>query len=211
MRKWFTNQVKIDDASVAANKEADKLRSMNDAVMRRYMKEVGQEVNDPARLEAVYGAAFSLGETKKQAQTVALTATSMLRVPNCEVTLVYPDRQVSMAAVNDYRIVDPGVGNLTYEDSWCKHVIGTGREFAVDDSGKHSLVCNTTLTTAAGIGSYLGVPISHSNGIIIGVLCVFDHVKRDWGAADVAILSQLSFVLTRTMESARSGGTHAAS
>lgn len=200
MRRWFANKVHIDVASVQDNKSTDKLRRLNEEVMRRYQREVSTEVGDPTRLAAVYGSAFSTGTARQQAHTVALTATSMLKVPNCEVTVVYPDRQESVAAVNNYAVIDPGIGNLSYEDSWCKNVIATGREFAVDNAGEHTLVCDTTLTTEGGVGSYLGVPIADRTGIIIGVLCVFDSIPRDWTPADVSMLSQLSFVLTRAME-----------
>ncbi len=106
--------------------------------------------------------------------------------------------KVALASVRGGVVDEPGY--LSLDDSYCKHVIATGREFAVDRSNAHPLVCNTMLATTEQVVSYLGVPIASRDGIIVGVLCVHTTDEREWSTADVSMLTQLSFVLTRALE-----------
>lgn len=197
MKTWFGSKT---ITPTEFETQQNKLRRMSAEVVHRYHREVSAEVSDPHRLAAVYGASFSCAGARRQAETVALMATSMLKVPHCEVTLVWPDRQEAVAAVNDYAITRPG-DDLPYEESYCKNVIATGREFSVENAIDHPLVCDTKLATTGAICSYLGVPVANKDGVIVGVLCVYDTIERDWRGGDVSLLTQLSFVLTRAMDS----------
>lgn len=173
-----------------------KLQRLSGDVLSRYRAELDVEVHDQERLRAVYGSGFADAGTVRQAQTVALMATSLLKVPNSAVTIVLADTQQFIAEVQNFEVVPAGATPI--EDSYCQHVIGTGREFAVSDSQAHPLVCDTTFAKAGQIVSYLGVPIANPHAVIVGVLCVYDGIERNWTSADVALLTQLSLVLTRS-------------
>jgi GAF domain-containing protein len=197
MKRWFgAKAVQLEEFET----QQSKLAKMSREVFDRYQATLKQEVADPARLEAVYGSAFANADSKRQAQVVALMASSMLSVPNAMITLILPDRQVRVANVVNGQ-VDTDLADDKIEESFCKHVIGTGRELAIDRSGEHALVCDTRFARSGEITSYLGVPIANTEGIIVGVLCVFDSAERDWGVGDVGLLTQLSVVLTRALGS----------
>lgn len=197
MKKWWGN-TKTPVTTPQFETQQQKLSRMSEEVVRRYQREMSREINDPDRLAAVYGSAFATGDAVKQARTVCLMAASMLKVPNSDVQLVWPDRQESVASVRDYLPADTCTAPIT--DSWCKHVIATGREVAVEEGNAHPLVCDTSFARQGLITSYLGVPVANREGVIIGVLCVHTPEHREWGIADVSMLTQLSVVLTRAMQ-----------
>lgn len=176
--------------------QQQKLARLSGDVLARYRTELDAELNDPDRLAAVYGSGFAESSTMKQAEVVALMASQMLNVPNSQINVMMPGKQTGIAAVADGIIVDTLESDGS--DSFCQHVIGTGREVAVQDSTAHPLVCDTKWARNGQVVSYLGVPIANQKAVIIGVLCVFDNTFREWCAADVSMLTQLSMVLTRT-------------
>ena len=180
----------------AFESQQDKLQRMSEAVLTRYHRELNAEISDPARLTAVYGASFANANIRQQAEAVAMMASQMLRVPNARVSVITAEAQESIAVVENAKIASDVV---PLEDSWCKHVIGTGREMAVRDASTHPLVCDTEYARNGSIVSYLGVPVANPDGVIVGVLCVYDDKHRDWQISDVGMLTQLSFVLTRAM------------
>jgi GAF domain-containing protein len=179
--------------------QQQKLARLSGEVLERHRREIDREVEDSARLKVMYGSAFMSGGAKRQAQTVCLMATQMLNVPNSALTIVQPDRQEFIAQVRRGEILDEQASSAI-GDSYCRQVIGTGREFAVEKSAEHPLVCDSSFARGGEIVSYLGVPVANRSAIIVGVLCVWDEVERSWTAADVSILTQLSLVLTRSAE-----------
>lgn len=196
MRRWFGATKPLPPMQFET--QQSRLEKMSREVFDRYHVALDKELAEPQRLEAVYGSAFANADSKRQAEVVALMASSMLSVPNAMITLILPDRQVRVASVVN-GVVDQNLDDDPIEDSFCKHVIGTGRELAIDRSGTHALVCDTRFARSGEITSYLGVPVANTEGIIVGVLCVFTSQERDWGVGDVSLLTQLSVVLTRAL------------
>lgn len=172
----------------------DRLSRLSGEMLTRYRKELKAEVTDPQRLAQVYGSEFASAGVRSQAQSVAAMAASMVKAPSAMINVVTANEQETIAKVGAEAV--PAV--IDAEDAFCSHVIGTGREFAVDDSGTHPLVCDTRYARGGEIISYLGVPIERS-GYIVGVLCVADDKVRTWSTADVSILTQLAAVLTRAL------------
>jgi GAF domain-containing protein len=175
-----------------------KLARLSGDVLRNYQESLGEEIHDRERLAQTYGAAFLEAGHHRQAEVVATMACQMLNVPNAQVNVILEDRQVTIARVSHGHTLPCEQTPLPH--SFCQHVIGTGHEFSVENARDHNLVCDTRFARGGDIVSYLGVPIANRKRIIIGVLCVFDDVERNWGPAEVGILTQLSLVLTRTTE-----------
>ncbi len=194
MKLWFA---KTPLKQPEFENQQDKLRRMSEEVIRQYQTDVDREVSDPDRLAAMYGSGFMSADLKRQAEVVAVMASQMLKVPNADVSAVMPGVHQALASVRDGEVIEPGSQGL--DDSMCKNVIATGREMAVELAQNHPLVCNTEWATSGAIVAYLGVPVASHEGIIVGVLCVHSPHKREWKTADVSVLTQLSFVLTRAM------------
>lgn len=171
---------------------------MSGDVLKRYLKELGAEISDPARLAAVYGAGFADADVRRQAEVVCKMATSMVEVANAAINVVGTQTQESVALVLDGQIINEQ-GSYPFRESFCKHVIATGRELAVEDALEHPLVCNTNTALDGVAVSYLGVPVANRAGVIVGSLCVWAGERREWTTADVGMLTQLSMVLTRAL------------
>lgn len=186
--------------------QQEHLRKLSGDVLRRYLKELNAEVNDPDRLRAVYGAGFADADFRAQAETVARLATQMLHVPNAAVNVVSDEAQDSVALVQNEQIQTEQL-HLPLRESYCKYVIATGREMSVENALQHPLVCDTHLAVDGLAISYLGVPIAAKDKIIVGSLCVFEARERQWSAADVGMLTQLSMVLTRALPDVSTAST----
>jgi GAF domain-containing protein len=70
---------------------------------------------------------------------------------------------------------------------------GGGEPFRVTDAKTHPLVCD--LKATRGIGSYLGMPVTFA-GFVLGALCVWNALPRDWSDAEAASLTTLAAELT---------------
>lgn len=176
-----------------------KLRRLSGEVLKRYQRELEVEVRDPQLLAETYGKAFASSDARRQAEVVAEMATQMLGVPNAMVNVMNPDKgiQDSIAYIHDDKV--EAMSPALIQDSYCQHVIGTGRPLAVEDAMNHPLVCDSVLAREGIVVSYLGVPVASRGGMIVGSLCVYEATQRDWKTADVGMLTQLSMVLTRSL------------
>ena len=68
------------------------------------------------------------------------------------------------------------------EDSLCGVTLAYGDHLVVPDAQTHPWVRDLAPVTSGSIGSYLGVPMRHSDGTLVGVLCVFDVRRSEWGS-----------------------------
>ena len=66
------------------------------------------------------------------------------------------------------------------QDSLCAVTLASGEHLVVPDAQAHPWVRDLTPVTSGAIGSYLGVPMRHSDGTLVGVLCVFDVRPSEW-------------------------------
>ena len=79
------------------------------------------------------------------------------------------------------------------EDSLCSVAAATGdAAFAVPDVTADHRFAHIDPIAAGEVGAYLGTPLTVDGGAVVGVLCVFDPVPRDWTDSDVATLRQLA-------------------
>ena len=61
------------------------------------------------------------------------------------------------------------------------------REAALDERVRH-----LPPVTSGAVGAYLGVPLTTSEGHLVGALCVYDERPRDWRRRDVTTLERLA-------------------
>ncbi len=191
--RWFRRGQDEAKAQDEFESHQERLSRLTGEVLSRYQREMNSKISEPGRLAEVYGTEFASADFRRQAQGICNLAASILNVPNAMINVVTADKQETVATYGQFSL-----GTSSVEDSYCKNVIGTGREFAVSDAHDHALVCDTSWAREGSLISYLGVPIV-KNDWIVGVLCVFDDEPRDWGVADVGILTQLSAVLSRAI------------
>ncbi len=77
---------------------------------------------------------------------------------------------------------------LSRAESFCTHVIDSGKTFALEDATAHPAFSNSLLVQQYGIQSYLGVPLITSEGCCIGTLAVMGLRPHTFTQQEVAFL-----------------------
>jgi diguanylate cyclase (GGDEF)-like protein len=144
-------------------------------------------LSDPRRLAAL--AESGLVDTPPEAafDRVTRLVAETLHVPVALFTLVTPQRQVFKSSV--------GVGELRetpLSHSFCRHVVDSGAPLEVVDARTHPKVRDNPAIEDFGIVSYLGMPLTTSDGVRLGALCAIDHEPRQWTGRDHGVLEDLA-------------------
>lgn len=84
--------------------------------------------------------------------------------------------------------------------SFCRYVVEGGAPFVVEDAVADPRVSLNPAVTEYGIASYLGMPISTSDGYILGSLCAVGTSPRTWSEDDLKNLSDLADAVCREIE-----------
>lgn len=120
------------------------------------------------------------------------TAASLLKIPICSLGIMIDDEYQIKSA---YGLSALGLSSdlvrtrkISRHDSFAVHVIDSSNCLIVENAGNDSFFSTSILTQHYHIMSYLGVPITVSNGQCIGCLEVFDLQPRQFSQSDVDIL-----------------------
>lgn len=76
-------------------------------------------------------------------------------------------------------------------DSLCSVTLAADAPVPIADAVTDERVRHLPPVTSGTVGAYLGVPLK-VHGHLVGALCVFDPLVRQWSPADVALLEQLT-------------------
>ncbi|MBE9064394.1 GAF domain-containing sensor histidine kinase [cf. Phormidesmis sp. LEGE 11477] len=78
--------------------------------------------------------------------------------------------------------------SLPRQESFCTHVIDSGKTFALADTTAHPAFSRSLLVQHYGIQSYLGVPLITTEGCCIGTLAVMDLLPHQFTQQEIALL-----------------------
>ena len=117
----------------------------------------------------------------------ALAARTM-RTPVAMVSLLRNDAQIVKGL--DGTLPEPWQSErrTPFKASLCQHVQATGKPLMVHDASEHPLVRDNPTVTQLGVRAYLGVPLTTTDGYVLGAFCVIDYQPRDWTAEDEDLL-----------------------
>jgi GAF domain-containing protein len=126
-------------------------------------------------------------------------ACRMLHAPVGLVSLVDTDRQFFKACIG---LPEPLATErqTPLSHSFCKHVVGTGKPLVVDDARMNPLVQMNPAIQLMGIAAYAGIPLTTSDGHVIGSFCVIDSRPRTWSYEDVETLQELATCVMHEVE-----------
>jgi GAF domain-containing protein len=126
-------------------------------------------------------------------------ACRMLHAPIGLVSLVDSDRQFFKACVG---LPEPIATErqTPLSHSVCKHVVGSGKPLVIDDARANPLVQMNPAITLMGIGAYAGIPLTTSDGHVVGSFCVIDSRPRTWSYEDVETLQELATCVMHEVE-----------
>ncbi|SNS61025.1 PAS domain S-box-containing protein [Geodermatophilus pulveris] len=80
---------------------------------------------------------------------------------------------------------------------------------AISDARADERVGHLPTVVAGQVVAYLGVPLTDGGGHVVGTLCVFGPVPREWSETDVATLRQLAASVVTELEYAALTGEYA--
>ncbi len=119
-----------------------------------------------------------------------------------------PVSLVSMVAA-DYQFFKSQVGlpapwsedrRTPLSHSFCQHVVATNEPLIITDAREHELVKDNQAIPDLDVIGYLGMPLTMQDGKRLGSFCVIDSEPREWTDTEVAIMQELSEILTREID-----------
>ena len=117
--------------------------------------------------------------------------TRVLGLPVALVTLVDRDRQFFKSCVG---LPEPWASRreTPLSHSFCQHTVTTGAELVIDDARQHPELRGNLAVPDLGIVAYAGIPLTTSDGWVLGSFCAIDTKPRRWSADDLATLRDLA-------------------
>lgn len=115
---------------------------------------------------------------------------------NCPVALVSileEDRQVFIAHLGlPEKWADAAETPLTH--SFCQHVVQDKQPLIIGDATVHDLVRDNLAIKDLGVISYMGVPVTMPDGLVIGALAAIDGEPRTWTNNELELLRRIGKV-----------------
>ncbi len=121
------------------------------------------------------------------------------RCPVAVLSILDEDRQVFIAHLGLPGPWDE-IGETPLTHSFCQHVVDGNRPLIVPDATLHDLVRNNLAIPDLGVISYLGVPVTLPDGMVIGALAAIDGQPRDWSQEDLQLLNRFGRVACNQIE-----------
>lgn len=123
---------------------------------------------------------------------VTQTVSRLLAMPICILSVVDAEVQrfKSVVGLSSLGLMNQlaAARSISRQESFCTHVIDSGRTFALEDAAAHPAFSRSLLVQQYGIHAYLGVPLITTEGSCIGTLAVMDLLPHRFTQQEVAFL-----------------------
>ncbi|MFD3471434.1 SpoIIE family protein phosphatase [Streptomyces sp. NPDC058682] len=115
----------------------------------------------------------------------------LLHVPVAFLSLVEKDRQILPGLMG---LPEPWATSrvLPLSHSLCRYVVASGQPLVVPDARADDRFRTHPAVTALGPVAYAGMPVTDTDGIVLGSLCAIDHEPRTWGDDELSDLENLA-------------------
>ncbi|WP_257461406.1 sensor histidine kinase [Archangium lipolyticum] len=162
-------------------------------------REVQCAVLRDRRLAALRSTALLDTPAEEAFDRLARLATRVIGAPVGLVTLVAEDRQFFKSCVG---LPAPwcDVRQTPLTHSFCMHVVATGEPLLIEDARQHPVLRENLAIDQLGVVAYAGVPLTASEGEVIGTFCVIDTRPRVWTDGDLHILLELALSVMTEIE-----------
>lgn len=145
----------------------------------------------PDRLVALGRTGLMAGAADSVLDGIASAARRVLRAPIALVSLVDHERHVLACSLG---LPEPWArrGGLPLSHSFCRHVVVRQSPLVVEDARRHPELRHNLAVRDIGVVAYLGIPLVTHEGMVLGTLCVIDHVPRAWSREQIDLLADLA-------------------
>ncbi len=120
------------------------------------------------------------------------TVSRLLAMPICLLSIFDTDWQrfKSVVGLSSLGLMNQlaAARSMPRSESFCTHVIDSGKTFALTDTTAHPAFSRSLLVQQYGIQSYLGVPLMTSEGCCIGTLAIMDLLPHQFTQQEIAFL-----------------------
>ena len=149
------------------------------------------ELSDPARVEALHSLGLVDGAPVEGFERLSHLAAAALGAPTSVVSLVEPERQVFAGATG---LPEPwaSLRQTPIDHAVCGLVVVLGEVVEIDDGAGHPWLEDSPAVTEFGVRAYLGAPVRHPDGHVLGGMCVMDHDARQWTQEDVTRIEEFA-------------------
>ncbi|MDT0278004.1 GAF domain-containing protein [Blastococcus goldschmidtiae] len=116
---------------------------------------------------------------------------AQLDVPVALVTMVSVDEQVFPGAPG---LPEPwqSTRRTPLSHSFCQHVVRSAAPLLIPDARTDPLVADNLAIPDLHVVAYAGVPITDTDGTLVGSLCAIDSRPRQWSDEDLSVLTDLA-------------------
>jgi serine phosphatase RsbU (regulator of sigma subunit) len=143
------------------------------------------------RLDALRRTGLLDGPPSASFDRLTRLATELLDVPVALVSLVDADRQFFASCVGLPADVT-AERQTPLSHSFCAHVVDRGDALVISDAREHPVLRDNLAIADLNVIAYLGIPISHPDGTVIGSFCAIDGEPRDWSERDIELMRDLA-------------------
>ncbi|MGB3291387.1 MAG: GAF domain-containing sensor histidine kinase [Phormidesmis sp.] len=120
------------------------------------------------------------------------TVSRLLAMPICLLSVVDADTQrfKSVVGLSSLGLMNQlaTARSIPRAESFCTHVIDSGKTFALADATAHPAFSRSLLVQQYGIQAYLGVPLITTEGCCIGTLAIMDLLPHQFTQQEIAFL-----------------------
>lgn len=150
-----------------------------------------QVIQNPDRLAVLRSLELLDTPAEEAFDRLTRLASKIVKAPVSLVSLVDADRQFFKSFVG---VIEPWASRreTPLSHAFCQHVVASGEPLIVEDATQHPLVHDNLAIEELKIVSYLGMPLSSSDGYDLGSFCVIDDHPRAWTPAEIEIVRELA-------------------
>ncbi|MGH3318980.1 MAG: SpoIIE family protein phosphatase [Streptosporangiaceae bacterium] len=148
-------------------------------------------LSSPRRLAALDGTAIMDTPPAEAFDRLVRLALRALDAPNGLIAFVDAERQFFKSRVGVLGGPDPP-RVLPLGWGFCPFTMATTRALVIPDAREDPVWAGNPVVRHKGVVAYLGVPLTDSEGQVLGTMCVLDHQPRRWTDGQVEILRGLA-------------------
>jgi diguanylate cyclase (GGDEF)-like protein len=151
--------------------------------------------DEPGRISALQRLCILDTCSEEQFDGITSLVTAVLDVPIAAVSLIDVDRQWFKS------IKGISVTETPRSLSFCDHTIRGNRPLNIEDARLDTRFCHNELVTSEPfIRSYLGTPLTSSDGYNVGALCALDYQPRNFTTEQETILAKFARLVVDEFE-----------
>ena len=156
-------------------------------------------VLDAERLEALRRTGLLDSPAEERFDRLTRLASRLLGVPVALVSLVDEDRQFFKSC---FGLPEPWASRreTPLSHSFCQHVVIHEEPLIVEDAREHPLVRDNLAIADLGVVAYAGIPLTTTDGRVLGSFCAIDTRPRKWTEDEIQALRDLAGAVCTEIE-----------